>query len=83
MKRFFKSPKEAIQLLKYRQYLAIKRAAFTNGSVLLSQTKQISKPSELLAAKSEIMRLRAQLHCTEEERDILKKSARYFAKELE
>lgn len=39
--------------------------------------------TELLAAKSEILRLRAQLHRTEEERDILKKAARYFAKELE
>ena len=39
--------------------------------------------SELLEAKSEILRLRAQLHRTEEERDILKKAARYFAKEPE
>ena len=38
---------------------------------------------ELLEAKSEILRLRAQLRCTEEERDILKKAARYFAKEPE
>ena len=37
----------------------------------------------LIAAKSEILRLRAQLHRTEEERDILKKAARYFARELE
>jgi transposase len=39
--------------------------------------------TELLEAKSEILRLRAQLHRTEEERDILKKAARYFAKEPE
>ena len=39
--------------------------------------------SELLEAKSEILRLRAQLHRTEEERDILKKAARCFAKEPE
>ena len=39
--------------------------------------------SELLEAKSEILRLRAQLHRTEEERDILKKAARYCAKEPE
>ena len=38
---------------------------------------------ELLEAKSEILRLRAQLRRTEEERDILKKAARYFAKEPE
>lgn len=36
---------------------------------------------DLLEAKSEILKLRAQLKCTEEERDILKKAARYFARE--
>jgi len=39
--------------------------------------------AELIEAKSEILRLRAQLRRTEEERDILKKAARYFAKESE
>lgn len=39
--------------------------------------------SELLEAKSEILKLRAQLRRTEEERDILKKAARYFAREQE
>ena len=39
--------------------------------------------AELVEAKSEILRLRAQLRRTEEERDILKKAARYFAKEPE
>jgi transposase len=37
----------------------------------------------LIEAKSEILKLRAQLKRTEEERDILKKAARYFAKEPE
>lgn len=36
---------------------------------------------ELVGAKSEILRLRAQLRRTEEERDILKKAAAYFARE--
>jgi transposase len=36
--------------------------------------------SELLEAKSEILKLRAQLRRTEEGRDILKKAARYFAR---
>jgi transposase len=45
--------------------------------------KTDQQASELLAAKSEILRLRAQLHRTEEEGDILKKAARYFAKEHE
>ena len=39
--------------------------------------------AELVEAKSEILRLRAQLRRTEEERDILKKAARYFARESE
>ena len=36
---------------------------------------------DLLEAKSEILKLRAQLRRTEEERDILKKAAAYFARE--
>ncbi len=36
---------------------------------------------DLLEVKSEILKLRAQLKCTEEERDTLKKVARYFAGE--
>lgn len=36
---------------------------------------------DLLEAKSEILKLRTQLKRTEEERDILKKAARYFARE--
>jgi transposase len=39
--------------------------------------------ADLLAAKTEILTLKAQLRRTEEERDILKKAARYFARELE
>ncbi len=38
---------------------------------------------ELVEAKSEVLRLRAQLRRTEEERDILKKAARYFASQPE
>jgi transposase len=45
--------------------------------------KTEKQASELLEAKSELLRLRAQLRRTEEERDILKKAARYFAKEPE
>jgi transposase len=36
-----------------------------------------------MAAKSEILKLRAQLRRVEEERDILKKAARYLARESE
>ncbi len=45
--------------------------------------KSEKQATELVEAKSEILRLRAQLRRTEEERDILKKAARYFAKEPE
>jgi transposase len=38
---------------------------------------------ELLEAESEILRLRAQMRRIEEERDLLKKAARYFAREPE
>lgn len=37
--------------------------------------------TELIEAKSEILKLRSQLRRTEEERDLLKKTARYFARE--
>ena len=37
------------------------------------------KDDELIEARSEILKLRSQLRRTEEERDILKKAARYFA----
>ena len=45
--------------------------------------KSTQHAAELVAAKSEILNLKAQLRRTEEERDILKKAARYFAKEPE
>ena len=45
--------------------------------------KTDEQASALVAAKSEIHKLRAQLHRSEEERDTLKKAARYFARELE
>ena len=45
--------------------------------------KTEKQASKLLEAKSEILRLRAQMRRLEEERDILKKAARYFAREPE
>ena len=41
------------------------------------------KDAELIEAKSEILKVRAQLRRAEEEREILKKAARYFAEEPE
>jgi transposase len=45
------------------------------------QTEQ--QVAELIEVKSEILRPRGQLRRTEEDRDILKKAARYFAREAE
>jgi len=50
-------------------------------AVTPDRSEQQSK--ELLDAKHEILRLRAQMRRVEEERDLLKKAARYFAKEPE
>lgn len=41
------------------------------------------RDEELLKAKREILKLRAELRRVEEERDILKKAAAYFAREPE
>ena len=49
----------------------------------VTQDKTEKQASELVEAKSEILRLRAQLRRTEEKRDILKKAARYLAREPE
>ncbi len=45
--------------------------------------KSQEQAAEPVAAKSEILKLRAQLRRVEEERDILKKAARYLARESE
>jgi transposase len=50
-------------------------------AVTADKTEQ--QASERIEAKSEIWKLRAQRHRTEEERDILKQAARYFAREPE
>lgn len=45
--------------------------------------KTDEQASALVEARSEVLKLRAQLKRTEEERDILKKAARYFAQSPE
>ena len=45
--------------------------------------KSEQRADELLDAKKEILKLRAELRRTQEERDILKKAAAYFARESE
>jgi transposase len=49
----------------------------------VTPTQDEKQAAELIEAKSEILRLRAQMRRLEEERDLLKKAARYFAKEPE
>lgn len=49
----------------------------------VTPNKREQQPQELIEAKSEILKLRAQLQRTKEERDILKKAAAYFAREPE
>lgn len=49
----------------------------------LKPTKTEQQRNELLEAKNEILKLRSQLRSTEEERDILKEAARYFASQPE
>jgi len=45
--------------------------------------KTDEQAAALIEARSEVLKLRAQLKRTEEERDILKKAARYFAADHE
>ena len=49
----------------------------------VSPDKSEQQSKDLLEAKSEILRLRSQLRRVEEERDLLQKAARYFAREPE
>ena len=46
-------------------------------------SKDEQRGEELLDAKKEILKLRAELRRVQEERDILKKAAAYFARESE
>ncbi len=46
-------------------------------------SKDEQRSDELLDAKKEILKLRAELRRVQEERDILKKAAAYFARECE
>ncbi len=48
-----------------------------------SPGKEEQRSDELLNAKKEILKLRAELRRVQEERDILKKAAAYFAREPE
>ena len=49
----------------------------------IKQDKTEEQAAALIEARSEVLKLRSQLKRTEEERDILKKAARYFAQSPE
>jgi len=49
----------------------------------VSPSKEERREDELLESKREILKLRADLRRTQEERDILKKAAAYFARDPE
>lgn len=49
----------------------------------VSPDRSEQQSQELLEARSEILRLRAEMRRVEEERDLLKKAARYFARQPE
>jgi len=50
---------------------------------VIKPDKTEQQAAALIEARSEVLKLRAQLRRTEEERDILKKAVRYFAREPE
>lgn len=82
---------EAVRQVTERGYAVAEVAARVGVSThslykwvkAVSPDKTEQQAGDLLEAKSEVLRLRAQLRRTEEERDILKKAARYFAREPE
>ncbi len=63
--------------------LGVSSHSFYKWVNAVKPTETEQQRNELLEAKSEILKLRSQLRRTEEERDILKKAARYFASQPE
>jgi len=82
---------EAVRQVVERGYLVPEVAARLGVSAhslykwvkAVMPTKDEKQSAELVEAKSEILRLRSQMRRLEEERDLLKKAARYFAREPE
>ena len=60
--------------------LGISEASLYNWRKAVVPSKEDERAEELLEAKRENLSLRAELRRTQEERDILKKAAAYFAK---
>jgi len=63
--------------------LGISEASLYNWRKAVVPSKDDERAVELLESKRENLTLRAELRRTQEERDILKKAAAYFARESE
>ena len=63
--------------------LGISEASLYNWRKAVVPSKDDERAAELLESKRENLTLRAELRRTQEERDILKKAAAYFARECE
>ena len=63
--------------------LGISEASLYNWRKAVVPSKDDERAAELLETKRENLTLRAELRRTQEERDILKKAAAYFARESE
>lgn len=78
---------EAVKLVTERGYsvtevsdrLGVSQHSIYKWVKAVKPTSHTQSESELIEAKKEILRLKGKLRQTEEERDILKKAARYFA----
>ena len=78
---------EAVKLITERGYsvtdvaqrLGVSQHSIYKWLKAVKPLRNNSDEHELREAKKEILRLKSQLKQTEEERDILKKAARYFA----
>lgn len=78
---------EAIKLITERGYsvaevserLGVSQHSIYKWVNAVKPSRRDHDENELIEAKKEILRLKGQLKQTEEERDILKKAARYFA----
>jgi transposase len=63
--------------------LGVSEHSLYNWVKAVSSDRSEQQSKDLLEAKSEILRLRSQLRRVEEERDLLEKAARYFARDPE
>ena len=73
----------SLEVLEVAARLGVSAHSLYKWVKAVMPTKDEKQSAELVEAKSEILRLRSQMRRLEEERDLLKKAARYFAREPE